>query len=106
MKALGYATCCIGKWHLGEGKAYRPTARGFDEFYGCRKSKEMTFSAIGTAQKALSPENADASAFRQLPSAHKDPFDRMLAAQALVEGLTLVTRDKVTRQYELPLIDA
>lgn len=34
MKALGYATCCIGKWHLGEGKAYRPTARGFDEFYG------------------------------------------------------------------------
>ena len=34
MKALGYATCCIGKWHLGEGKAYLPTARGFDEFYG------------------------------------------------------------------------
>ena len=34
MKALGYATCCIGKWHLGGGKEYLPMARGFDEFYG------------------------------------------------------------------------
>jgi PIN domain nuclease of toxin-antitoxin system len=49
---------------------------------------------------------AHASAFRDLPSAHKDPFDRMLAAQARVEGLTLVTRDKVMQQYELPLIAA
>jgi PIN domain nuclease of toxin-antitoxin system len=49
---------------------------------------------------------AHASAFRELPSAHKDPFDRMLAAQARVEGLTLVTRDKLMRQYEVPLIAA
>ncbi len=34
MKTLGYATACVGKWHLGEGEAHRPTARGFDEFYG------------------------------------------------------------------------
>lgn len=34
MKALGYATCCIGKWHLGGGQEYLPMARGFDEFYG------------------------------------------------------------------------
>lgn len=34
MKALGYATGIIGKWHIGEGEGYRPTDRGFDEFYG------------------------------------------------------------------------
>jgi arylsulfatase A-like enzyme len=34
LKKLGYATVCIGKWHLGEKPAYRPTKRGFDEFYG------------------------------------------------------------------------
>jgi arylsulfatase A-like enzyme len=34
MKALGYATCCIGKWHLGDTKPHLPMARGFDEFYG------------------------------------------------------------------------
>ena len=34
LKDLGYATACIGKWHLGEAPEYRPTARGFDLFYG------------------------------------------------------------------------
>jgi arylsulfatase A-like enzyme len=34
MKALGYATCAIGKWHLGTKPRYRPMKRGFDEFYG------------------------------------------------------------------------
>jgi arylsulfatase A-like enzyme len=33
-KELGYATCAIGKWHLGHKPPYRPQNRGFDEFYG------------------------------------------------------------------------
>ncbi len=35
----------------------------------------------------------------QLPSIHKDPFDRMLVAQALVENATILTDDKLVRQY-------
>jgi arylsulfatase A-like enzyme len=34
LKQQGYATCAIGKWHLGGGPEYRPMKRGFDEFYG------------------------------------------------------------------------
>jgi arylsulfatase A-like enzyme len=34
MKALGYTTALIGKWHLGASPGYLPTERGFDEFYG------------------------------------------------------------------------
>ncbi|MGE3822005.1 MAG: sulfatase-like hydrolase/transferase [Isosphaeraceae bacterium] len=34
LKARGYATCAVGKWHLGFTPGSRPTARGFDEFYG------------------------------------------------------------------------
>jgi len=34
LKALGYATAAVGKWHLGGGPKYIATARGFDEFYG------------------------------------------------------------------------
>lgn len=33
-KKLGYATGAVGKWHLGSEPQYRPTARGFDMFYG------------------------------------------------------------------------
>jgi arylsulfatase A-like enzyme len=34
LKALGYATNAVGKWHLGGPPKYLPTKRGFDEFYG------------------------------------------------------------------------
>jgi arylsulfatase A-like enzyme len=34
LRALGYATACVGKWHLGGGPNFIATARGFDEFYG------------------------------------------------------------------------
>jgi arylsulfatase A-like enzyme len=32
--SLGYATCAVGKWHLGDKPEYRPMSRGFDEFFG------------------------------------------------------------------------
>jgi len=38
-----------------------------------------------------------------LPVLHKDPFDRMLVAQALVEGLTLVTADRQVANYPGPV---
>jgi len=34
LKAQGYATACIGKWHLGEQEAVLPLAQGFDYFFG------------------------------------------------------------------------
>ena len=34
LRTLGYATNAIGKWHLGNKPEFRPTRRGFDEFFG------------------------------------------------------------------------
>jgi len=34
LKSAGYATACIGKWHLGAGPKFAATSRGFEEFYG------------------------------------------------------------------------
>ncbi|SCF46761.1 type II toxin-antitoxin system VapC family toxin [Micromonospora mirobrigensis] len=45
-----------------------------------------------------------AAAAGQLPPIHRDPFDRMLVAQALCEGLTLVTRDGLIQKYDLPVL--
>lgn len=41
-----------------------------------------------------------------LPAHHKDPFDRMLIAQAQAEGLTLVTCDEKILQYNIHTMDA
>ncbi|MGW6566551.1 type II toxin-antitoxin system VapC family toxin [Streptomyces sp. NPDC054975] len=40
----------------------------------------------------------------QLPPHHRDPFDRILVAQAQTEGLTLVTRDKHIPLYDVPVL--
>jgi len=41
-----------------------------------------------------------------LPRHHADPFDRLLIAQAQIEGLTIVTRDRAFEAYEVPLLTA
>jgi PIN domain nuclease of toxin-antitoxin system len=38
-----------------------------------------------------------------LPNHHKDPFDRLLVAQATVEGLTLLTSDPLVAAYPGPI---
>lgn len=42
MKERGYATACIGKWHLGSVPEFMPLTHGFDFFYGIPYSNDMT----------------------------------------------------------------
>ena len=41
-----------------------------------------------------------------LPRLHGDPFDRVLVAQAIVEGLTIVTSDRRIQEYGVPVLAA
>ena len=47
LKAKGYATACIGKWHLGDQPPHLPTAHGFDEYYGIPYSNDMASARRG-----------------------------------------------------------
>ena len=49
---------------------------------------------------------AHAALLAKLPDRHKDPFDRMLIAHAQAEGLVIVTRDPVFKEYEVLFIEA
>lgn len=40
----------------------------------------------------------------RLPLLHGDPFDRMLIAQARIEGLTLATADERIKRYDVPIL--
>ena len=54
LKTAGYATACIGKWHLGHQPQFLPTHHGFDYFYGLRFAHDME------AARGI-PKNASAS---------------------------------------------
>jgi len=41
LKPQGYATLCIGKWHLGDQPEFLPTRQGFDSYYGIPYSNDM-----------------------------------------------------------------
>ncbi len=59
-------------------------------------------SATGVVPIAIS--HADVLQIAGLPMHHKDPFDRLLVAQALERGLTIVTADSVLARYGADLL--
>ncbi len=47
LKQVGYATACIGKWHLGHLPEFLPTEHGFDSYYGIPYSNDMARTREG-----------------------------------------------------------
>lgn len=54
--------------------------------------------------RVLPIEWTHAAAVERLPDHHRDPFDRLIVAQALTDGLEIVTRDLVFREYGATVI--
>ncbi|HET6573479.1 MAG TPA: type II toxin-antitoxin system VapC family toxin [Fimbriiglobus sp.] len=62
-------------------------------------------SQLPVAGITLLPVQVDhALAVDRLPDPHRDPFDRLLAAQAIVEGAVLITADKIFQQYPVTVV--
>ena len=62
----------------------------------------LTVTRMRGTELVIRPEHALAAA--ALPLHHRDPFDRMLIAQATIENLTLVTADEMVRSYSGDLL--
>jgi PIN domain nuclease of toxin-antitoxin system len=54
--------------------------------------------------ESLPLDERAALAVAQLPSLHRDPFDRMLICQTIMGGLTLLTPDPLITQYAVPTL--
>jgi PIN domain nuclease of toxin-antitoxin system len=62
-------------------------------------------ATIGRCKFQLLPISAAHAEYAGgLPRHHNDPFDRMLVAQAVLEGLVLATEDPLLRPYRVPLL--
>jgi arylsulfatase A len=56
LKAEGYRTMCVGKWHLGHHKAYLPTSRGFDHYFGIPYSNDMDPAVLLRDEETVEPK--------------------------------------------------
>lgn len=61
-------------------------------------------SVLAQLPPPLSPTIADCLHYAGLPRHHRDPFDRMLVAQAAVGGFTLMTDDDRLAMYRVPIV--
>jgi len=57
LKAIGYRTGLVGKWHLGYPEKYQPNDRGFDWFYGCLQGSRSYFPMKKTTPHRVFLEN-------------------------------------------------
>ncbi len=103
LKQSGYATACIGKWHLGDQPEFMPTRQGFDYYYGLPYSNDMGTAEDGSKSslgKPLPKPNKNAAA-------NNDPQDGTgLRGNAqpplpLIENETVIGRVKAAEQAQL-----
>jgi PIN domain nuclease of toxin-antitoxin system len=67
-------------------------------------AEEYLSLLLGAGVQALAVSVDHAAAVEALPWHHRDPFDRMLVAQAAIEGAALVSRDEALRPYGVTLV--
>lgn len=103
LKSQGYATACVGKWHLGDQPEFLPTAHGFDSYYGIPYSNDMGTAAEGSKSNPGQPVPSP-KAGKKNAQPVSDEMGLRGGAQPplpLVENLDVIERVKADGQHSI-----
>jgi arylsulfatase A len=95
-KTKGYATACIGKWHLGDAHQFLPLQNGFDEYYGLPYSNDMW------------PRHPDPSKLPKETAKRKSgypPLPLFAGNQVVDEEVTAEDQMRLTTDYTRKAVD-
>ena len=82
LRPLGYATQCIGKWHLGDQPAFLPTKQGFDHYLGIPYSNDMLKTASVDGRRVV-PLVRDDQVERLLDETDQDRIEEIYTDEAV-----------------------
>jgi arylsulfatase A-like enzyme len=82
LRPLGYATQCIGKWHLGDQLAFLPKKQGFDHYLGIPYSNDMLKTASVDGRRVV-PLVRDEKIERLLDEADQDRIEEIYTDEAV-----------------------
>ncbi len=82
LRPLGYATQCIGKWHLGDQTAFLPTKQGFDHYLGIPYSNDMLKTASVDGRRVV-PLVRDDQVERLLDETDQDRIEEIYTDEAV-----------------------
>jgi arylsulfatase A len=82
LRPLGYATQCIGKWHLGDQPAFLPTKQGFDHYLGIPYSNDMLKTASVDGRRVVPLARGD-QVERLLDEADQDRIEEIYTDEAV-----------------------
>ncbi|MEM6504758.1 MAG: sulfatase [Planctomycetota bacterium] len=96
VKPLGYATSCIGKWHLGHLPHALPTSHGFDEYFGLPYSNDMWPWHYGDQDRGLigSPNWPDLPVIDGTETVELNPRQESLTPRYTERALDFIDRKK------------
>jgi arylsulfatase A-like enzyme len=88
LQGRGYATMCIGKWHVGDAPEFLPPQQGFDHYFGLPYSNDMG----GPEEAAVAKKSATARRDRRPPLP-------LVRDQQVIETLAPRDQDRLTARY-------
>jgi arylsulfatase A len=89
LRPLGYATACIGKWHLGDQPEFLPTRQGFDRYVGIPYSNDMQRVAALTGERVVPLVRDD-----KVAELLTDEAQREIVARSTDEAVAFIRESK------------